>query len=237
MLYTKSFSKVQSFILFIVRETHRRHDVVSDVIKTCLFSMMQMSRHKAAEIVQLYLESRSPISVIRMMQKRYPGEDKLSKLQVCKVVKRFKLTGSVEDRRHRNPGRPKLGRSAENVEEVRRLMAETPQKSVRKVLGDITNECMFSRVYRILRFDLKLFPYTISVMQHLKQSDIESRLDFATWMKDRLNILDRIWFSDEFHFHLNAVVNKQNCRFWGKENQTSIMKILCTMKRLLCGLR
>ena len=86
MLYTKSFSKVQSFILYIVRETHRRHDVVCDVIRTCLFSMMEMSRQKAAEIVQLYLESRSPISVIRMMQKRYPGEDKLSKLQVCRVV-------------------------------------------------------------------------------------------------------------------------------------------------------
>ena len=175
---------------------------------------MEMSRQKAAEIVQLYFESRSPISVIRMMQKRYPGEDKLSKLQVCRVVKRFQLTGSVEDRRHSNPGRTKSGRSAENVEEVRPLMAEPSQKSVRKVLGDITNECSFSSVYRILRFHLKLFPYTISVMQHLKQSGIESRLDFATWMtEDHLNIVDRIWFSDESHFYLNAVLNKQNCRF------------------------
>ena len=55
-------------------------------------------------------------------------------------------------------------------------------------------------------------------MQHLKQSGIESRLDFATWMtEDHLNIVDRIWFSDESHFYLNAVLNKQNCRFWGKE--------------------
>ena len=192
MLYTKRFSKVQSFILYIFREAYRRHDVVCNVIRTCLFSKMEMSGQKAAEIVQLYFESRSPISVIRMMQKRYPGEDKLSKLQVCRLVKRFQLTGSVEDGRHSNPGRPKSGRSAENVEEVRRLMAETPQKSVRKVLGDITNECSFSNVYRILRFDLKLFPYTISVMQHLKQSDIESRLAFAMWMKDRLNIVGHI---------------------------------------------
>ena len=54
-------------------------------------------------------------------------------------------------------------------------------------------------------------------MQHLKYSDIESRLHFAHRMKENDQIANVIWFSDEAHFHLNAQVNKRNCRFWGSE--------------------
>ena len=31
------------------------------------------------------------------------------------------------------------------------------------------------------------------------------------------DIADKIWFSDEAHFHLNAEVNKKNGRYWGTE--------------------
>ena len=54
-------------------------------------------------------------------------------------------------------------------------------------------------------------------MQHLEESDIESRIEFARWMKGHLEIVNKMWFSDEFHFYLNNIVNKQNCRFWGTE--------------------
>ena len=54
-------------------------------------------------------------------------------------------------------------------------------------------------------------------MQHLMQSDIESRIEFARWMKDHLKIVNKMWFSDESHFYLNNIVNKQICRFWGTE--------------------
>ena len=89
--------------------------------------------------------------------------------------------------------------------------------SVRKILGNISNQASRTSVHRILRFDLKHIPYTISVMQHFKDSDIEIRLHFAHWMKENDQIADVIWFSDEAHFHLNAHVNKRICRFWGSE--------------------
>ena len=69
----------------------------------------------------------------------------------------------------------------------------------------------------MLRYDLKLTPYTVCIMQHLKQSDAESRLSFARRMITNNDIADKIWFSDEAHFHLNAEVNKKNVRYWGIE--------------------
>lgn len=178
---------------------------------------MALPIDKCTEVVKLYYESYSPITVIRSMKKRYPNEEKLNKMQVHRIVKRFEQTGSVGDTRHANTGRPKSARSAERIEQVRRVIDETPQKSVRKVLGDITNSASASSVYRMLRYDLKLTPYTISIKQHLKDSDISSRLAFAEWMKKRPDIADITWFSDEAHFYLNSQVNKRNCRYWGTQ--------------------
>lgn len=69
----------------------------------------------------------------------------------------------------------------------------------------------------MLKFDLKLVPYKISVMQHLKETDIRSRLDFGHWIlsrPDSENLTDSIRFSDEAYFHRNNVVNKQKPNFY-----------------------
>ena len=67
----------------------------------------------------------------------------------------------------------------------------------------------YSSVYRMLRFDLNYFPYTISLMQHLKEVDVESRSKFASWVQNHLEPLSKMWFSDESHFYLNVVVNNK----------------------------
>ena len=149
--------------------------------------------------------------MLRKLKKKYPAEN-IKKYYEYRAVKRFEETGSVTDSRHRNSGRPKSIRNATNIAEVRQVIGETSQISLRKVLGNIANQASRTRVHRMLRFEIKLTPYTISVMQHFKDSDIESRLHFA-----HDQIADVIWFSDEAHFHLNAQVNKRNCWFWGSE--------------------
>ena len=178
---------------------------------------MATSNKKAAEVVKLYFETKSPVTVIRMMQKKYLEDERLTMLQVHRLVNRFQQTGSVEDSRHNNSGRPRSSRSSENVAEIQEVIQETPQKSVRSVLGDITNTSSYGSVYRALRFDLKLFPYSLSIMQHLKETDINSRLEFAEWIIDNVDTVEKIWFSDESHFYLNNTLNKQNNRVWGNE--------------------
>ena len=154
------------------------------------------------------------------MKRRYPNNTEIRRLsarQLYRLVARFKETGSVADKRHDNVGRPRSSRNSENVQEVKHIIDETPEKSVCQVVSDLTNVTNYPSIYRMLRFDLKYFPYSISVMQHLKESDIESRIEFARRMKDHLKIVNKMWFSDESHFYLNNIVNKQNCRFWGTE--------------------
>ena len=72
------------------------------------------------------------------MQKRHPGEKRVTKKQLLRLIQRFERTGSVVDGRHTNNGRPKSVRSSESIEEVRQVILETPQRSIRKIMEDIT---------------------------------------------------------------------------------------------------
>ena len=65
---------------------------------------MSTSNQKAAEVIKLYFETKSPVTVIHMIQKKYPEDDRLKKLQVHQLVHRFQQTRSVEDNQHSNSG-------------------------------------------------------------------------------------------------------------------------------------
>lgn len=93
---------------------------------------------------------------------------------------------------------------------------ENPSLSIRKRGQELNIKKSSLQV--ILKKDLHLTAYKIQLVQELKDSDHESRLNFATEMLERFNSFDNILFSDEANFHLNGHVNKQNCRYWSKEN-------------------
>jgi hypothetical protein len=88
------------------------------------------------------------------MKSSHPDLGKLNEKTIQRSVKRFEESGSIEDRWHCNPGRPRSARSDANVEQVQVVINETPQRSVRRVLGDITNSTSSTSVYRMLKFDL-----------------------------------------------------------------------------------
>ena len=74
--------------------------------KMCVFSKMALAQLMSTEIVKLYYSTKSPVTVLRELKKKYPAENIKNKY-VYRAVKHFEETGSVTDGRHRNSGRPK----------------------------------------------------------------------------------------------------------------------------------
>ncbi|KFM66589.1 hypothetical protein X975_14119, partial [Stegodyphus mimosarum] len=73
-----------------------------------------------------------------------------------------------------------------------------------------------------IKNSLRLFLYKIRSHQAIPMKAVQQRVDFAKQILTMINN-DRfdvscIWFTDEAHFHLNGIINKQNWRFWGAEN-------------------
>lgn len=192
---------------------------------------MAPTKEQCSEVVKLYYETKSPVTVIRMMRKKYPDMGDMYTKQIQRIVQRFAAKGSIEDGRHRNPGRPRSVRNYCNIKQIKTVIDITPQRSIRKVLGDLTNSVSSTSVYRMLKYDLKLKPYSISIMQHLKPTDIASRLSFANWMIANNHIVEKIWFSDEAHFHLNAQVNNKTADIGVLKSLNFTLRSLCMLKR------
>lgn len=129
-------------------------------------------------------------------------------------VAKFDAEGTTVSNNH--IGRPRVGRSAENIERVRAAVRRTPRRSIRKHAAALT--LTKSTVHMILKKDLKFHPYKIQIVQALKVEDYPVRVAFAQHMLQNFDNFDNILFSDEAHFHLNGAVNKQNCRYWGNNN-------------------
>ena len=66
-----------------------------------------------------------------------------------------------------------------NVEQVKPAVTETPQRSVWGVFGDITKFTGIISVYIMLKFDLQLTFYKLSIMEHLKEADIANCASLA----------------------------------------------------------
>ena len=75
---------------------------------------------------------------------------------------------------------------------------------------------------RILNQDLKLYPYKVQIVHQLLPPDEVQRKAFSEWIinmcRDDNNFLEHLIASDEAHFNLSGYVNKQNIRFWAREN-------------------
>ena len=91
--------------------------------------------------------TKSPVTVLRELRKQYPVEN-IKKYHVYRAVKRFEETGSVTDGRHRNSSRPKSG-VQKTLLKWDKVIEETPQMSIRKVLGNISNQASRTSVHRI----------------------------------------------------------------------------------------
>ena len=127
-------------------------------------------------------------------------------------------TGSVVDAQR--SGRPKSGRSEENIKVLEEAYALSQGKSIRHEAVEL-EIISRSSIQRMLHKDIKAFPYKLQTVNKL-EDDNDHRVKMCETLlyhyENDLSIQDKIWFSDEAVFHLSGRVNQHNTRIWGTEN-------------------
>ncbi|CAH1107732.1 unnamed protein product [Psylliodes chrysocephalus] len=114
----------------------------------------------------------------------------------------------------------------EVVQDVRIRMEQSPTKSVKKLAAQA--DLSVGTSHKILKKNLSMHPYKVSVLQQLFPGDFVKRMEYCQWFNEQLNdnnLLDRSFFTDEAWFHLSGYVNSQNYRTWATENPHSFVEI------------
>lgn len=162
---------------------------------------------------------------IRRLRDHFGVHNRPSRPAIESLIKKFERTFSLKDEKNLTRHRPK--RSAENIAAVRDSVAARPSTSIRHRGQELNLHR--STLQRILTKDLHLHAYKIQLTQQLQPNDHGQRRNFTNWILEQLQtdheFHKKIIFSDEAHFHLNGVVNKQNSRIWGDENPHAIQEL------------
>ena len=139
------------------------------------------------------------------------------------VVENFKKNGSVQPQRKGINSKNHV-RTPEKIEEVRESVTKSPGASLRR--RSLKLGIPKTTTARILKDDLKMFPYRITTHHLLSNDDVTRRLAMCKWfstkMEEEPDWINNVWFSDEAHFHLNGAVNNHNNRFWGTERPDQV---------------
>jgi hypothetical protein len=93
-----------------------------------------------------------------------------------------------------------------NIDAVRVVMQRSPSKSTRKATAQLRKSKQ--SVQQLLKSDLNLYPYKITVLPKLTVQNKHQRMAFAEWAQNTEVLFNNVWFSDEKHLHLDDVVNK-----------------------------
>lgn len=167
-----------------------------------------------AQCVQWFIQTKSDTQTRRNFRNRY-GRDPPSRSSIRAWYDKFLLTGSLLDKRR--SGRPKTPN--DSIRRVRETFTHSPTISIRASAKQLL--IPRSTVHKILRKNLKLYPYKLQLVQALEPNDRPRRTEFAFDMLEQIaedpNFLNLICFSDEATFHVSGKVNKHNTRIWGSE--------------------
>ena len=112
------------------------------------------------------------------------------------------------------PGRPKDVRTKNVIRKVKERLKRKPRQSARKLAKrlDISERSM----NRIIKDDLHLHAYHVTIEPKLSDLHKKQRLSFAYWVRKNLRIEDhrKILFSDEKYFSMDGIYNRQNDRVY-----------------------
>ncbi|XP_066587659.1 uncharacterized protein [Prorops nasuta] len=177
-----------------------------------------MDTKQKIQIVKWYYSGNSIKKIIELFTREYNDSPHPSTSSVFRLIKKFEATGFL-DASHIKKNRPNRA-VQQNIKEAVITCAES---NARQSLMDISRQHGISKstVHGILK-KAKFYAYKINTCQQLKEVDYENRLQFCKIMMDKIDddgaLLNNILFTDESTFVLTHSPNKQNTRFWSKDN-------------------
>jgi hypothetical protein len=173
-----------------------------------------LSLQQRVQIVLLMARLDSVTAVQRELRKE-GIKDVPSDNTIRSLFQKFVDTGNVSDLPR--SGRPTI--SNETVEDTRLLFDAAPSTSLRSA-SHILNVSATS-VHKILTVVLHYHPYKFQLTQKLEEEDFSNRMQACEELLQKVldvpTFFSFVLTSDECTFYLNGVVNRHNCRIWGRE--------------------
>lgn len=176
--------------------------------------IMQLTLAQRIFVVSTWISSKSIQRVQELFSIRFPERRQPSKNTIWKNVRKYQENGTSHNLNKGRSGRKRTSRSEENIENVRILLQENPNVSIRR------NGLPLSRstFNRIILHDLHWHPYKIHSRQHLMETDYARRREYAAWLLSKpVRFLDRVVIGDEAAFFMNGKVNSQNTRMYSEK--------------------
>ena len=190
--------------------------------------MRQLSEEERKIIVKFYLQTGSLVLTQRKFRAHFPTiREKPPANTIKRLTEHFLAHGTVGNQNTGNSGRKITARTPLKIGQVIRRVEEKPGVSVRHLAQQVgLSRCS---THRILRKDLKLKAYRLSTSQELSKSDCLQRLEFCRWFLGKCSscpsFIGNIWWSDEAHFYLHGLPNRQNHRHWGKHPPEKTLEV------------
>jgi hypothetical protein len=156
---------------------------------------MRCSQQERVFISECYFSSKSFIAVREAFHQVYPDKEVPNKTTVHRLVKKFRETESVCNKKH-------VRRQTVLTNDAVRVVHETLIRSPRKSLRRLPQECGTSKTscHRATK-QLQLLPYRFQSVHQLPERDKGARIQYCHWfrrsVREGVNVLDNVFFSDE----------------------------------------
>ena len=147
-------------------------------------------------------------------QQNFPNRNPPDKTTIWRLVKKYENHATSLNLNAKNSGRPRTGRSDDNIDLVQTELENNPDGVSCRKNGVGLPPATFNRICRL---DLKWHPYRLQHRHELKPEDYDRRLNFARWLINKVrnpNFMSQLVIGDEAGFSMNGKVSSQNVRMY-----------------------
>ena len=138
---------------------------------------MQLKKQQRIFFVRSFDTSNNVTGVVRAYQEHFQGRS-VSRVTVRRTIAKFCSHGTILNRNKGNSGRLVTKRTPENIQLVHQQIEEHEGVSTRRNELDLSR----STIQRIIKKDLKYYPYKPKVSQELLEGDYDRRATLCGWL-------------------------------------------------------